>query len=569
MTGKKYARNATVYNMDNDQTKKPETQPSVPESGQQTGTDAESSNVIDITTRVQQRIQDESLPTGGSGSGGDGGPNADFISECLNLNELGDGALYCKLHSGKFIHANKLGIWLSWEGSHWAEDTMGKSTIAVEQVATAYADHARKLTRDTDAEYRDMLNKRARRLRSIKGRKACVDYAYTMDGGLTISGHELDINPWLFPCFNGVLNLQTGRLEKGRQDDFMLRSSPVSWTDIEAPSPEWQKFLTTVFCEDEQKITFVQRLLGYGMTGLCTEHIFPIFSGVGRNGKGTIVDIIMKVLGDMAGPIQSVMLLDQGMARSSAGPSPDILTLKGLRIAVASETDEGRRFSSSRCKWLTGGDMLTGRYPYDKNEIKFIPNHLLILITNYLPHVSADDFAFWERVFNILFHLSFVRNPKKDHERPMDKNLMVKLTAELSGILAWFMRGCLEWQEYGLNPPDCVLTETTSYQRDEDVIGDWLSCGDISLEPADRGGSTDLYDHYKDWYEHNVSRKSIPSHKRFGSALTKRFVKDDSTGRAVYVGIALNDAGMDKLENVIRKKPYSGPPKRDNEEPLF
>jgi len=295
-------------------------------------------------------------------------------------------------------------------------------------------------------------------------------------------------------------------------------------------------------------VDYVSRLLGYGITGLNIEHIFPVLYGPGRNGKSLLPEILNYVLGSLSGSIQSEMLLDQKRPRSSQGPSPDIMTLKGLRLAFASETDEGQRFSAAKVKWLTGGDQLVGRYPHDKYEVRFNSTHLLFLITNRKPMAPGDDFAFWERMHLIPFRLSFVnRDPVADNERRADIYLLEKLKKEAPGILAWLVRGCLAYQKQGLNPPKDIIEATAQYRRDEDILADWLE-DYCKVGPDEKGQATDLYDHFVKWYRKNISRKKDFSQRRFGTLMGRRFEKTKSVGTVFYTGVDL-DALAPEIED--------------------
>ena len=175
----------------------------------------------------------------------------------------------------------------------------------------------------------------------------CLDFAKANDQSpLAIRGDEIDAQPWSFAVANGVIDLRTGVPRPGRPDDYLMKSSPVEWQDIDAPCPTWERFVKEVMDDDQEVADFLRRAFGYGITGLSTEHVFIVFHGRGRNGKGIMTEIIQEVLGGrdassaLAGPVQSEMRLDQGK-RSVAGPSPDIMALRGLRLAFASETDEG------------------------------------------------------------------------------------------------------------------------------------------------------------------------------------------------------------------------------------
>ena len=252
------------------------------------------------------------------------------------------------------------------------------------------------------------------------------------------------------------------------------------------------------------------------------------------------------------GTVVTVELLDQGKNRSAAGPSPDIMSLRGLRIAFASETDEGQRFSPARVKWFSGGETLTGRYPHDKRNVSFAPTHLLALLTNHKPHAPASDFAFWERLLLVDFPLSFVdRKPQNENERPMDKGLKDRLLQELPGIAAWLVRGCLEWQRVGIAPPAKVREATSEYRRDEDLLADFVDeCCDLQQEgqPEIRSKASDLYDAFCAWFKRNVSAKKSISQKAFGKMMLERFQRERKGGTYYYFGVSVSPHAQLELD---------------------
>lgn len=360
------------------------------------------------------------------------------------------------------------------------------------------------------------VERRIDRLRTKRGSDNALYWAHThANSPLVVRSELLDQDPTLLASLNCVVDQRTGEGRPGRRNDLITKQCPTEWKGLDYPAPTWEMFLRDIFEGNEELIGYVQRLLGYGITGLSDEHVFPIFWGCGRNGKSTLVEVLSYVLGPYAGPIQSDLLMDQGRyRRASSAPSPDIMALKGLRIAFASESDEGRRISPARVKWLTGGDTLIGRNPHDKYEVHFKPSHLLILLTNHKPQAPADDFAFWQRVHLVPFTVQFVdREPQTKDERPADKALPQKLKAEDSGILAWHVRGCLKYQEMGLKPPVIVREATAEYRRDEDILSDFTDeC--CFLEAYYKESASGLYDRYANWYEQNVSKR-VPSQSAF------------------------------------------------------
>lgn len=300
----------------------------------------------------------------------------DFVARCLDANEMGDGILFSYLFGSRHAYVGQADEWIFFMGHHWHVDLVDKAhraSMDVEHVALCYdrtSAHYRKLADEARASgdkeraggltaKAEKLKARAHKLRSQSGRMRCLDFAKTnLEAPLAIRGDEIDCAPWALPVANGVIDLKTGDIRDGRPDDYMMKSSPVKWEGIDAPCPTWERFVLEVMDDAPDMASFLQRLFGYGITGLSTEHVFVVFFGRGRNGKGIMTEVIQEVLGGrdataaLAGPIQSEMLMDQGK-RNAAGPSPDIMALRGLRLAFASETDEGQKFSSARVKWLT------------------------------------------------------------------------------------------------------------------------------------------------------------------------------------------------------------------------
>jgi putative DNA primase/helicase len=477
-----------------------------------------------------------------------------FVERCLQANELGDGCLFAFLYEDQFIYSKSSKEWYSWNGQHWERDILERSSVQVEKVAECYlqeVDEIDRLIEELKKQDRSvaLLQKkreaymgRIKRLRSDRGRNACLRMSHTNeDNSLALVGDEFDKKPYLLPCQNGVIDLRTGELRSGRPSDLLLKASPIEFKGIKDACPDWEKSIDDIFLGNADMVAFVQRLLGYALIGEVREHILPVFWGQGRNGKGTILEVLHSVLGELASPIQSELLLDQGRAKSSSGPSPDVMALRGLRLAFASESDENRRFSPSKVKWLSGGDTLVGRHPHDKYETTFKPTHTLFLMTNNRPNAPSDDFAFWERVLLIEFQVSFVRRePRAENERPADPDLRVKLAAEYPGILAWLVRGCLAYQERGLDPPESVKTSTAGYRREEDYVADWIDDA-CELGSGFKEQSAVLYGSFASWWAQTVSKRGHPSQRKWGRWMMcgRGFIKEREAGGFFYHGLRL------------------------------
>jgi len=482
-----------------------------------------------------------------------------FVTDCLWQNELGDGKLYAELHRGKFIFnkndksSNDVSIgWYEWTGHHWDRDVMNYAVAVVENVSRRYLQEADDLgyqindaIQNGEAEKlkklqhtQKKLRERVFALRSDARRRKCLICAHTNENPLAVPGDGFDLDPWVIACKNGVVDLRTGILRPGRPDEYIFKACPHEWKGINEPAPEWDKFINTTFESNKELIDFLQRLFGYATTGLTAQRKFIILHGQGQNGKGVLVETLLHVLGPLAAPILSEMLLDQGRSRSSAAPSPDIMGLKGLRMAFASETDEGRMFSSARVKWFSGGDTLKGRAPHARDDIFFQPTHTLFLLTNNKPHAASYDYAFWERMILVPFGLSFVnRQPVKDNERLADLFLQETLMKEAPGILAWLVRGCIAWQEQGLDPPKIVLKAGQAYKEEEDILGPYIEeC--CYVDPEAKVGASDLYDNYHVWFVKNISKKGL-AQKKFGAMMKRAGYDKSKSGTYTYLGIGL------------------------------
>ena len=192
----------------------------------------------------------------------------------------------------------------------------GKIADLTERTAIENSKKIEKLT-----ELQKSLLKRASQLRDDKRRTACLKFAHTIENPLAIIGDEFDKKPMLFPCANGVIDLETGELLAGRPGDYLSKSSPIEFLGIDSPAPLWEKTLLEIFGGNEDLVAYLQRLFGYGITGLVTEKVFPVLFGrTGWNGRSLIVETISHVMGDFAGSIPSEMLLSARFAKNSSGP---------------------------------------------------------------------------------------------------------------------------------------------------------------------------------------------------------------------------------------------------------
>jgi len=472
------------------------------------------------------------------------------ILDALNSNEDGDALLFQERQRGKFIYDHSLQTWFYFTGHSWKEDTTDKTTAAIQSVIDAYVGEAQiQAGAKLDAvkagnselagqcgKLEGLLFKRIRALQTIKRKAAVLNLSARIGSKpLCVTGDEWDTDPWLVGCKNGVIDLKTGVHRAGQPEDYIKTTAPVEWLGLDATCPQWEKFIHEIFDGNKSLADYIQRLMGYGLTGLNIIHIIVIMWGLGRNGKGTLTETLKYVLGDLAYKAEAELLLDQKFGRQGGAPNTGTLQLRGKRLVWASETNEGRRLNTGKLKELVGGDTLNARPMYGKRHIEFSPTHLLLLLTNNKPQAPANDYALWQRIALIPFVLSFVANPTKTNERKADTGLMEKLKAEGSGILAWLVKGCLKWQAEGLDAPEAVKIATNEYREDEDLISKFITECCVMGETYEVKAGV-LYQTYKTWCTDQCHHAINGT--RFGREIKQKY--DSYKGQYIYyVGLGL------------------------------
>jgi P4 family phage/plasmid primase-like protien len=317
-----------------------------------------------------------------------------------------------------------------------------------------------------------------------------------------------DSNPWLLGTKQGVIDLRTGALRTGGPDDHIRTIIPTAWKGLDEPAPRFERFLQEIFAdrEDEERaelIAFLQRALGYGITGHANEHIFLMLYGKeGHNGKNTLMHTLSHVLGKASGALPPEMLLAGGPCSTPAGMKSYLGRLQGKRLAWSSEPGRSTRFASEQIAMLTSGEPLVARR-FCVWERTFKPSHLLILLSNGKPKAEIADRAFWERICPIAFNMRFVAQPEQTSERLRDIHLAHDLEAEASGILAWLVRGALEWHRLGLAIPPCILQAREECRGGESVVASFVRAR-CTLDPSAQTPAGALYKAYRAWASENA-----------------------------------------------------------------
>jgi putative DNA primase/helicase len=358
----------------------------------------------------------------------------------------------------------------------------------------------------------------------IQPDKAMIRLAQSQPG-IAMRPDELDRDPWLLNCLNGTLDLRSSAVRRHRREDLLTNICPVAY-DRTAECPQWRQFLRDIMDGNEALITYLQRAVGYSLTGSVEEQCLFFLYGSGQNGKSTFLGVILALLAAYA--MQTIPELL--MVRSHEQHPTERADLFGKRFVATIEVESGKYLAEALVKQLTGGDRIRARRMRE-DFWEFEPTHKIWLAANHKPLVRGRDYAIWRRIRLIPFTVKIDDNKK-------DPKLLDKLKAELPGILAWAVQGCLDWQQQGLAEPQEVIDATKNYQDEMDVIGQFLNeC--CFLKPGSqeiKANSTDLYKAFLKW-----SGELTMTQKAFSSALqelgyTKKVGGD---GRMYWQGIGL------------------------------
>lgn len=416
--------------------------------------------------------------------------------------------------------------WLVWDGHRWTWDERG----AVFEMARAIA---RDLPNgEGEAQHRQ-------RSLSARGLESMVKVART-DPRIVAPLATLDAQPWQLNTPGGVVDLRTGTVSAPTPEALHTRTTAVA-PDPERPAERWLKFLADTFGADEELITYVQRLLGVSLVGTVLEQLLPFAFGDGANGKSTLADTVMRIIG-IGETGYSISAPSEMLLASSANNHPtEIARLAGARLVVASELDEDQRFAEARIKMLTGRDIITGRF-MRQDFFSFTPTHTLWLLGNHRPAVRTGGPAFWRRLRLVPFLHTVPEHLRDPH---LEETLFDR---EAPSILAWLIQGAAEYTADGLPTPAAVKVATEEYQGDQDTVTRFVTDMCTVGQPGAMGMQTPsarLRTAYERWCQQEGEEAA--SQKKFAMQLQKRMgIRSDRNSRfRFFDGIRLNETAED------------------------
>lgn len=430
------------------------------------------------TKRLWQRDDERQQSTPGGGGAG-----SEFTEDALALQ-------FTQRHGEDWRYVAAWGQWLLWTGTQWQRE----NTLKV-------YDLARIVCREAAAA---CDNVKLRATLASAGTVAALERLARADRSHAATADIWDSDLWSLNTPGGLVDLMTGTLLSHRRVDA---NTKIATATPRGECPAWQDFLGTVTRGDAELQAYLQRIVGYCLTGVTSEHALFFLYGTGANGKSVFLTTISGILGDYA----IVAPIDMFMATTGERHPTDMAGLRGARLVAATETEQGRRWAESRLKALTGGDKITARF-MRQDFFEFVPHFKLIVAGNHKPDIRNVDEAMRRRLHLIPFTVTIAPAQR-------DKRLPEKLLAERDGILAWAVDGCREWQRVGLRLPTAISAATNEYFEAEDALGRWL---DEACERALNLTETIaiLFAAWKAWAEANG--EFVGSTKRFSENLSSR-----------------------------------------------
>jgi putative DNA primase/helicase len=425
---------------------------------------------------------------------------------------------FAERHGGALRYDHDADAWYVWSGTHWARERT--------DLAFSWArDLAREISRTEKA--------RVRHVASKAGFASAVEKFARADRTFAVTQEVWDRDHFLLGTPGGTVELRTGQLRAAQPDDRITKITKTAPAET-AECPLWQKFLFDATMGNQQLIRFLQALCGYALTGETREHILVFIYGPGGNGKSLFINTIASIMGDYAAAAAMETFTAAHYDRHPA----DLAMLRGARLVTAAETEEGRAWTETRIKQMSGGDPITARF-MRCDFFTYIPTFQLVIVGNHQPNLKTVTDA-TRRRFAIV---PFVHEPATP-----DRDLQEKLRAEWPGILRWMIDGCLDWQANGLVRPDVVLDATESYFAEQDMFGQWLDeCCESAPTGVQRKSETSQA-LFESWTIFAQAAGEEPGSRRaFAERMAQRgrVSSKDGRGNRVYLGIRLKKGAPD------------------------
>lgn len=413
--------------------------------------------------------------------------------------------------------------WYFYNSMRWSVDNLGVILRMADKCVEAMKAEAKLYLQADEESGGDMAKKFEKHMKSSRSNKSKKAMLNEIEHHLPILPIQMDRYKMALNTPSGIINLKNGDVKAHNPEYYFTKITSVDCAEA-ADCPRWLAFLDDIFAGDKDLIRYIQKAVGYSLTGSTAEQCAFFLYGTGRNGKSTFIDVIRDVFGDYAANIQPETIMVK--SSQSNAINSDIARLKGARLVTSVEPNEGVRLNEGLLKQLTGDDTVTARKLYSE-EFEFKPEFKLWMATNHKPIIRGTDTGIWRRIHMIPFNVQIP-------EDKVDKNLTHKLKAEMTGIFKWCIDGCLMWQREGLQMPAAVLKSVREYRREMDVISAFIE-DKCTLEGTVQASM--LYAAYASWADSN--NEYCMSNTKFSTELAKRFEKIKGRNYNYFTGISI------------------------------
>lgn len=469
--------------------------------------------------------------------------NSDDTEEKLyEQNDTGNAERLFDMYGNNLKYSYENKIWYYWDGKVWREDLVGQIKKLTDKCIEEMKIEAFKCD---DLETQMALLKWANKTANSKPKENMIKELQHI-GTIPVLTSELDTQKDFINCNNGIVNLRNGELISHDPNYLCTKITKSDYDNISGKKPvKWLEFLDTVTQGDKELQDYIQKAVGYSLTGSTKEQCIFFLYGLGRNGKSTFLDIISELGGTYASHAQPETIMTKNQLSNNT--LSDIARLRGARFVTTVEPNENVKLNEGLVKQLTGGDKVTARFLYGR-EFEFVPEFKIWLGANHKPVIKGTDDGIWRRIRLIPFTAQI-----PDYK--IDRNLKAKLKAELPQIMKWAVDGAIKWQKEGLKPPKVVEEATKEYRKEMDKLAGFI---DEYLIPDNNSKikANDLYLTYCEWCNENneFTCSATKFFKDIKSKMIDKIVMSDGT---YYIGYRLNTKVIYEKKTERYKRMYS------------
>lgn len=447
-----------------------------------------------------------------------------FVKGQMQFTDITNCDYFLKAYQDIIRYCITWNKFLVWNGTNWDVDTRGR---VGERIKKFIHQMYRTIRYISDPQLRLDFEKHLIKSESFR-RLQALEGLLKMSEEIKVEDFELDTDNYLFNVEGITLNLKTGKGKEPNYKNLITKKSRFIY-EKDADCPTWKMFLLQIFDNDIPLIRFVQKAMGYALSGDVSEQCLFILWGTGANGKSTFLNVLQYLFGDYAG---TTMI--ETFSKKNSEMSNDLARLKGLRLVTTSEVEQGKPLSESLIKLITGEDELTARFLYGE-YFSFKPTFKIFIATNHKPKIRGADNGIWRRIKMIPFTVTIPPEQR-------DKKLTEKLIAENSGILNWLIAGYAMWRKEGLSDePEAVKNANEEYKMDMDSVGTFVTdCFEIDASMKWRLHTKILYETYIKWCAKN--NEKIMTQKWLALRMQEKgFKRMASNGQRMWLGLVLRD----------------------------